>query len=88
MTESKEAQRHGEKTQGTIPRVKSSLLPCQFLLQYFSDPGVRDLARGNFNRDSALTRDDMLGLVARVEADGVVSGAEPGDQLVCAPAYW
>jgi hypothetical protein len=56
-----------------------NLLMNDWFGQNLGDPALRDLSRGDFNRDGALTRADMLGLFARAEADGVVSGAELAD---------
>jgi Calpain family cysteine protease len=40
------------------------------------DSGVATLARSDYARDGQLTRADMIGLFAEVEADGVLSSAE------------
>ncbi len=41
-----------------------------------SDPGLQSLARADYSRDYMITRNDMLGLFAQTESDGVVSSAE------------
>ena len=41
-----------------------------------TDPGLQDLARSDFNRDSSLTYSDMLNLFAAAESAGSVTSAE------------
>jgi hypothetical protein len=49
-----------------------------------NDPGLQILARMDFTRDASVSRNDMLGLFAQAEADGVVTGAELHDLQVLA----
>jgi hypothetical protein len=44
-----------------------------------SDPGLQALARTEYTRDNAITRNDMLALFSQAEADGTVTGAEFSD---------
>jgi hypothetical protein len=59
-----------------------SLILDDWFSRNLSDPGIQTLTRMDFTRDDSVSRNDMLGLFAQAEADGVVTGAELHDLQV------
>jgi hypothetical protein len=56
-----------------------SSVPPSWFYANLSDPTVAYVANADFQRDNALTRNDMLDVFARIEANGIVSSADMHD---------